>query len=344
MKKTRNRLFAGGLSAFMLMNALPLQTAQTAFAAEVEAASRGDLNGDGKTDSADLDALKSLIGKRPDTILVETDEVLPYDITQDGFVDARDTYALSQYLSGAAKELPVKPGKKTDARIGMNLTGATCFPGDEVRLTLSFVEWTKDIAAYEITLGFDTGLKLKDVQFFSDDCQYVPAARTVKLTGLHKIDALHRGDFAVLTFTTDKTLDGKFPVAVEAANVFTSEYNIYQPVKPETTVEVYPLYEPVALEASGIGSKSVSLKWDMPFTDQPVVGYRVYRGKDMIKETEDTSVLDTGLTVDTDYIYGLRRHRKRCGNSTVPTGSGAHGRSEDSQRRFPCGDGLRCEQ
>lgn len=303
MKKTRNRLFAGGLSAFMLMNALPLQTAQTAFAAEIEAASRGDLNGDGITDSVDLDALKSLIGKRPDTILVETDEVLPYDITQDGFVDARDTYALSQYLSGAAKELPVKPGKKTDARIGMNLTGATCFPGDEVRLTLSFVEWTKDIAAYEITLGFDTGLKLKDVQFFSDDCQYVPAARTVKLTGLHKIDALHRGDFAVLTFTTDKTLDGKFPVAVEAANVFTSEYNIYQPVKPETTVEVYPLYEPVALEASGIGSKSVSLKWDMPFTDQPVVGYRVYRGKDMIKETEDTSFLDTGLTVDTDYIY-----------------------------------------
>lgn len=39
MEKMRNRLVAGGLSVFLLMNALPLQTAQTAFAAEIAAIS-----------------------------------------------------------------------------------------------------------------------------------------------------------------------------------------------------------------------------------------------------------------------------------------------------------------
>lgn len=37
MERMRNRLVAGGLSVFLLMNALPLQTAQTAFAAEIAA-------------------------------------------------------------------------------------------------------------------------------------------------------------------------------------------------------------------------------------------------------------------------------------------------------------------
>lgn len=91
MEKMRNRLVAGGLSVFLLMNALPLQTAQTAFAAEIAAANRGDINGDGKTDNADLEKLKALIGTRPDTILAETEDLLHYDITGDGFVDARDT-------------------------------------------------------------------------------------------------------------------------------------------------------------------------------------------------------------------------------------------------------------
>ncbi|MBQ9907073.1 MAG: hypothetical protein IJM46_09915 [Oscillospiraceae bacterium] len=49
------------------------------------------MNGDGKTDNADLEKLKALIGTRPDTILAETEDLLHYDITGDGFVDARDT-------------------------------------------------------------------------------------------------------------------------------------------------------------------------------------------------------------------------------------------------------------
>ena len=147
MGTTRNRLLACGTAAFMLLNALPLRSAQTVFAAEQKAAARGDLNGDGKRDSADLDLLKALIGKRPDTVIVETDDLLPYDITGDGFVDARDTYALSQFVSGAAKELPDNPGEKTEEPVTLALSSAECFSGDEVSLTLSFVDWTKDIAA-----------------------------------------------------------------------------------------------------------------------------------------------------------------------------------------------------
>ena len=46
MEKLRNRLFACGSAVLMLMTALPLQTALTAFAAEAEAAKTGDVNGD----------------------------------------------------------------------------------------------------------------------------------------------------------------------------------------------------------------------------------------------------------------------------------------------------------
>ena len=125
MEKWRNRLFAGGVSVFMLLNALPLQTAQTAIAAEIEAASRGDINGDGKKDSADLEALKALLATRPDTIVVETEDLVPYDVTGDSIVDARDTLAISQYVSGAAKELPLKPGEKLEDKITLALESET---------------------------------------------------------------------------------------------------------------------------------------------------------------------------------------------------------------------------
>lgn len=305
MEKLRNRLFACGSAMLMLMTALPLQTALTAFAAETEAAKTGDINGDGKKDSADLDALKALLATRPDTVIVENDGLKPYDVTQDGFVDARDTYALSQYVTGAAKEFPVNQGDRIAEKITLALESGTCFPGDEIRLTLSFVDWTKDIAAYDITLGFDPALELKKVDFLADDCQYISAARSVKLTGLHKDDPLHRGDFAVLTFKTPKDYDGDFGVAVEGANIFRSDYNHYSPVRPSAVISVYPLCEPVALEAAGIGSKSVFLRWDMPFTDQSVTGYRVYRDDRMVAETTELFYTDKGLTADTEYTYSV---------------------------------------
>ncbi len=302
MEKLRNRLFACGTAAFMLLSALPLQTAQTAFAAEIEAASRGDINGDGKRDDKDLAALTKLLGEHVETLFTD-DDTMQYDITQDGLIDSRDRYALSQYLSGAATELPVQPGADLEENVTLKLTSASCFPGDDVQVTLSFVDWAKDIAAYDITVGFDTALKLKKVDFISGDCQYVAGGRSVKLSGLHEQDTLHRGDIAVLTFTADKEFDGEFNVQVEGANVFTSNYDIYSSIKSSSVVTVQPLYEPVSLKAAGIGSKSVSLKWDMPFTDQPITGYRVYRDVKMIAETKETSYLDTKLTTDTDYEY-----------------------------------------
>ena len=176
MEKLRTRLFACGTAAFMFLNALPLQTALTAFAAEAEAASRGDVNGDGKRNKDDLAALVKLLGEHPETIFAEKDFV-QYDVTEDGIIDVRDQYALSQVLSGASAEIPVKPGTALDESLTLAMTNANCFPGDEFRIALSVVDWTKDIAAYEITVGFDSALKLKDVSFISGDCQYAAAGR-----------------------------------------------------------------------------------------------------------------------------------------------------------------------
>lgn len=306
MEKLRTKLFACGTAAFMFLNALPLQTALTAFAAEAEAASRGDVNGDGKRNKDDLAALVKLLGEHPETIFAEKDFV-QYDVTEDGIIDVRDQYALSQVLSGAAAEIPVKPGTALDESLTLAMTNATCFPGDEFRIALSVVDWTKDIAAYEITVGFDSALKLKDVSFISGDCQYAAASRSVKLSGLYTGDTLHRGDVAVLTFTAPTGFDelSEFPIQVEGANIFTSGYDIYDASKPETSVKVQPLYEPVSLQATGIGSKTVSLKWDMPYTDQPVTGYRIYRDGKKIGETTGLTYTDTKLEADSDYEYAV---------------------------------------
>ena len=302
MEKLRNRLFACGTAAFMLLSALPLQTAQTAFAAEIEAASRGDVNGDGKRDNDDLAALTKLLGEHVETILTE-DGLEPYDITQDGVIDVRDRYALSQYLSGAAAELPVQPTKDIEDTVTLRMSNASCFPGDDVQVTLSFVDWAKDIAAYDINILYDTALKLKNVEFLSGDSQYKSNGKSLKLSGLHEMDSLHRGDFAVMTFTTSKDYDGDINIQVQSANIFTSDYSIYEAIKPASVVTVQPLYEPVSLTASGVGSKSVSLKWDMPFTDQPIDHFCVYRDCQKVAETKDTFYVDTKLTTDTDYEY-----------------------------------------
>ncbi len=304
MEKLRTRLFAGGLAAFMAMSALPLQTAYTAFAAEIEAASRGDFNGDGKRNSDDLDALNKLLSEHPETILAE-EQFEQYDVTEDGIIDSRDRYALSQYLSGAANELPVTTGSEAEEDVTLSLTGASCFPGDDVQVRLSFVDWTKDIAAYDLTVGFDTGLKFKDIEFISDDCVYATSSRALKISGLYQNDALHRGDIAILTFTapTEFKDTDEFHITVEGSNVFNSEYEIFHSVKPSSTVSVQPLYEPVSLQATGIGSQSVSLKWDMPFADQPISSYRIYRDGKKIVETADTTYIDSKLKADTDYEY-----------------------------------------
>lgn len=304
MEKLRTRLFAGGLAAFMAMNALPLQTAYTAFAAEIDAASRGDVNGDGKRNSDDLEALNKLLSEHPETILAE-EQYVQYDVTQDGIIDSRDRYALSQYLSGAANDFPVTNGSEAEEDVTLSLTGASCFPGDEVQVRLSFVDWTKDIAAYDLTVGFDTALEFKDIEFISDDCVYAAASRAVKISGLYQNDALHRGDIAILTFTapTELTDTDEFHITVEGSNVFNSEYEIFHSVKPSSTVSVQPLYEPVSLQATGIGSQSVSLKWDMPFADQPISSYRIYRDGKKIAETADTAYVDSKLKSDTDYEY-----------------------------------------
>lgn len=302
MKKLRNRLLAFGTAAFLTANALPLQTAQTAFAAEIAAANRGDVNGDGKKDSDDLKALTTLLGEHVETLFAE-EQYVQYDITEDGIIDVRDRYALSQYLSGSASDFPVGTGDDLAEDITLRLTNAFCFPGDDFQVALSFVDWNKDIAAYDITIGFDTALQFKGAEFISDDGQYAAGNRTVKLSGLHSDDSLHRGDIAVLTFAAPAKQDGDFSIQVEGANVFSSDYGIYTSVKPTASVNVQPLYEPVALQAAGIGSKSVSLKWDMPFTEQPVVGYRVFRGGKQIAETSDTFYTDSKLNTDADYEY-----------------------------------------
>ena len=302
MEKVRTRLLACSLSACMLATALPLQTVTTAFAAVQAEAARGDVNGDGKTDNADLEALTKLLGEHVETVFAEK-QYAAYDITGEGIVDVRDRYALSQYLSGAAKTFPTEYGKQIEDSVTLSLPDTACCQGEQIQVMLSFVDWTKDIAAYDIVLQYDTALKLDSVSFLSGDGQYVAGTQNVKLSGFYSGQSLWRGDLAVLNFTVDGEAEGDYSLKVDGANIFTSGYDYYTSVKPAATVSVEPIDEPFSLHAAAVGSKSISLNWEMLDSGQPISSYRVYRGGELIGETAETKYLDTGLTVGTEYEY-----------------------------------------
>ena len=302
MERIRNRLFACSIAVLTLLSSMPLQTVTTAFAAEEAVQNRGDVNGDGTTDSADLEALTKLLGEHVETLFAE-EQYASYDITGEGLIDVRDRYALSQYLSGAAEGFPTEYGVQLEENLTLALKDAVCYPGDQFKIPISFVDWNKDIAAYDIVIGYDTELTLDHVEFLSGEGQAVVAANSAKLTGLYNGQSLWRGDLAILTFSVNKKAEGNFAVRVDGANVFTSGYNYYTAVKPTASVHVSPLYEPVALKADAVGSKSAAFSWEMPFTDQEIVSYSIYRDGELLGETEETHYLDKNLKPDTEYVY-----------------------------------------
>lgn len=304
MKQVRNKLLAGGCAVCMLLSALPMQSFAAYAANEGDAATlRGDVNGDGKIDQVDLEALTTLIGENLGTILTE-EKYLSYDITGEGIIDVRDQYALKQYLSGAA-EFPEETSVQLDDTMTLMLTGAECFPGEEFQIMLSAVDWTKDIAAYDVVIGYNPVFELENVEFLSGDGQYMQGSRSVRLSCLYDAEEgeLWRGDLAVLTFKATGEASGSYSFDVEGSNIFASDYNYYTSVKPSANVMVGTLFEPVSLTASAVGSKTVSLEWSMPFATQAVQGYVVYRDGKKIAETEDTFYTDREVTTDTDYVY-----------------------------------------
>ena len=63
---------------------------------------------------------------------------------------------------------------------------------------------------------------------------------------------------------------------------------------------------PQNLLVESVTSDTVSLSWDASTDNIGVVGYRVYRDKQLVQEVQGEQFTDTGLTEDTEYTYEVR--------------------------------------
>ena len=63
---------------------------------------------------------------------------------------------------------------------------------------------------------------------------------------------------------------------------------------------------PQNLLVESVTSDTVSLSWDASTDNIGVVGYRVYRDKQLVQDVQGEQFTDTGLTEDTEYTYEVR--------------------------------------
>ena len=301
MKTVGKKLLSAGIAGLMLACAIPSEVLS---AAAAEAEVQGDVNGDGKVNADDLTALKEVLGSTVDTLFAEGDQ-LSCDVTGEGIVDARDLYALSRYLEDGTA-FPDRMGGPLADTVTMALTGGACLPGETVTLDLSFVDWTKDIIGFDLMLYYDNrGFEFVEGSYLSADGQFVCEGEGIKLTGVTGDQSLWRGDLARLTFRAKSGAEGDYGFSLRGANVYSASYDVYQTIKPESSVTVDSIFAPVALTANAASSKRAELSWQMPFDSQQISLYRVYRDGEQIAETADTFYTDLGLEPDTDYEYAV---------------------------------------
>ncbi|MBE9886551.1 LPXTG cell wall anchor domain-containing protein [Enterococcus durans] len=63
---------------------------------------------------------------------------------------------------------------------------------------------------------------------------------------------------------------------------------------------------PLNLKVENVTTDTVSLSWDASTDNIGVVGYRVYRDKQLVQDVQGEQFTDTGLTEDTEYTYEVR--------------------------------------
>lgn len=298
--------FAAALTALTLaVAAIPSEL--VAFAAEENPPARGDVNLDGVIDKADIAAMEKLLSSSAATIFAEEAENnTAYDITLEGLIDSRDLYALTRYVN-EKEAFPMEYSKVTENPVSLRISDGECFSGSTVTLDVGFVDWTKDIAGYDVVLRFDDCFTVSSVSCTGSG-MFATEGTALKLCGNYTDKEEWRGNIASVTLKSKEKFSGDAKVAIESANVFNSEYDFYTPKLDTSSIEVHDVFAPVGLQQAGISSGSAKISWEMPFTDQPIASYSVYRDGEEIGQVsaEEFSFLDTGLTLGTEYSYTVK--------------------------------------
>ena len=269
-----------------------------------EAASKitgGDVNGDGTTNDADVDAIAAFLGKSAAAAGKDS----KYDVYKDGTVDARDLLAASQLAGGLA---PVKPANEASGdTVQIEVGSAECVPGEQVTIDVNIVDWDQDLGALELYLDFDSSLKLTEV-----DCtgkyQFAAEGNKLKLFGLTELADVYRGTVATLKFDVPDTAYGDYDVKVNSCAVYN---NAFQSLKPNTKVGLIAAdvtERPLYLSPAYTNSKSLYLTWSMPYCSGELEGYIVYRDGKEIARVKDCGYYDEKLETGKKYQYEVQAY------------------------------------
>ena len=176
--------------------------------------SDGDVNGDGKTNSADVEALQTLLSSTVGSISASGKG--QYDVYHDGNIDVRDLLAVQQLVDS---KTPQKPEQEASGEtIKLEVTDTECCPGEEVTVDVRMIDWNQDIGAIALTLDFDSSLSLKEVAC-TGSYQYVSDGNVLKIYGIPVKKDVYRGTVATLTFTVPDTAYGDYDVKIKDASL-----------------------------------------------------------------------------------------------------------------------------
>ena len=299
MKKPFFKGLSGLTAAVMLAGMIPSELISAA-----ETVPRGDVNHDGKITQADSDALSDLLKNSFGTIFVTEDnpDIASADVNSDNMLDAADLTMLNQYLAGNLKAFPTTFGGLIEDTVSITFSEGIAYAGGRMLIDVSFVDWTKDIYAYDVVIRVPEGFSIESVTP-TDGGQYVEQGNSAKLYGCFENVESVRGKMATIELKADATLCGTYEILAEACNVYTSENTFYTTKKTTGKMIVEDLLSPAHLQASGISSGTVQLSWELPMEQNPINGYQIFRDGEKIGESTVTMYVDTGLTANTTYVY-----------------------------------------
>lgn len=261
----------------------------------------GDVNGDGKTNEADVEAMYAYLGKSAS----EAAKNSKYDVYKDGTVDVRDLMAVRALAEG---ETPEKPENEASGdTVKIEVQDAECVPGEQVSIDVNIVDWDQDLGAAEFYLDFDSSLSLVDV-VCKGDYRYVSEDNELKLYGMVKNADVYRGTVATLTFDVPDTAYGDYDVKVKSCAVYNEGFQSLKPTTKVGLIAADVTERPLYLAPSYINSKSLRMTWSMPYCSGNLEGYIVYRDGKEIARTSDTYYYDEGLEIGTKYVYEVQAY------------------------------------
>ncbi|MCM1133185.1 MAG: fibronectin type III domain-containing protein [Ruminococcus flavefaciens] len=307
-KKIFSRSLCGMTAAFISLSTIQAGVLYTSAAEVIEQITAeigsGDVNGDGKTDSADITALAELISSSADTVS-SSSKKRAYDVYRDDVVDVKDLIAVRQIADGNE---PAPPSEADSGKtVKFELTNAECCPGEQVKVDIKIVDWNQDIEAIEVNLDYDSSLTLVDVSC-TGAYQSVTEDNKLKIFGFCEMADVYRGTVATLTFDVPDTAYGDYDYKINNAVVYNKDFQTFSVSSEVGLIAADVTERPLYLSASYVNSESMRLSWSMPYCSGELEGFIIYRDDEEIARTSDLSYYDKNLETVRKYVYSVQAY------------------------------------